>query len=206
MIDAPAIDALEIDARPPIDGPPPCNGMVCDGVCRDTTTAEGFCGNCTTVCAAGEACGNSACMCAPEEFVVPDPVFIQDQIVTTALPQTSLGIGGYIGSEINALLVAMPDAAVLGMAYPLSGDSPGLPPFVALGYDVDLTTMALAASFYATAGTVTFTARCAGGFAGHADNLTFTPATGLMPPVLVDNKCAITKVDTIAFAYGNNCL
>jgi len=203
--DAASIDALDIDARV-IDGPPVCTGMVCDGDCVDTTTSEQQCGSCTNACAAGQACGNSACACVEEAaFIVADPSYFSTMLVAGQIPMTQLGIGPYIADTLNVLLVAMPDAAELDVAYPLSGTNPGTPPFVAVGYDVDINTQAITASFYATAGTVTFTNRCAGGFAGVVSNATFTPASGLMPPVLVDNACVIRGVTTIAFAFGTVC-
>lgn len=211
--DDPAIDAADttdaaVDARP-IDGPPVCNGMVCGGECIDTSEDEDHCGTCTTECTAGQACGSSTCACVNPDFLVPDPTFIQSQVVTGQIPMTSLGIGGYIGNEIDAILVAMPDAAVLNQAYPLSGTTPGAPPFIGIGYDVDINTQELTATFYATAGSVTFTERCSGSFSGTATGLRFTAAEGLMPPVLIQNDCAFPDADeeglTLAFTYGPGC-
>jgi hypothetical protein len=215
VVDA-AVD-VAIDAPLPIDGPPPCNGMVCDSVCVDTTSDEQHCGDCTTVCDPGEAClptnPGPACICPPD-FVPPDPSILQDMIITNAIPMTSIGVGGFIANEIDALIVAMPDASVLGTAYPLSGTNPGQPPFIGAGYDVDIATQQITAAYYATAGTVTFTARCTGGFAGHADGVVFSAASGLMPPMLVPGGCVLdgdgdpmmtgTGVN-FAFEYGNHC-
>lgn len=201
-VDAPAPIDAAIDA--PIDGPPPCNGMVCGGECIDTTTSEAACGSCTNMCRAGEGCADSTCACAPPSFIIADPSILQPMILTNVLPMTSIAIGGYFGGGIQALIVAKPDAAQLNVAYPLSGDSPGVPPFLGAGYDVDIVTQDIAASFYATSGTITFTASCPGYLAGHADNVHFTPASGLMPPTLVDNDCAFdAPVPRITFAYGS---
>jgi hypothetical protein len=61
---------------------------------------------------------------------------------------------------------------------------------------------------------VTFTKRCTGGFAGHADNVRFSAASGLMPPMLVPGGCVLDGDNdstmqgpgiNFAFAYGNVC-
>lgn len=197
------IDAA-VDAAPdaPIDAPA-CTGMVCNGGCVDTQTDEDFCGNCSTACTDGEACFSGDCMCPPA-FVPESPSFLLNQI-RTDIPQTQLGIGGYITTEIDVLIVAKPDAAPLNTPFPLTGATLGTPPFVAAGYDIDQATMEPTAAYYATAGTVTFTRQCQGGFAGVASNVTFSAVTGgFTSPMIVPNGCTFT-VPTVNFAYGAVC-
>lgn len=197
LVDARPIDAPQIDAAV-------CSGMVCDGTCIDTTTDEQHCGGCTTVCEAGKTCQSSSCMCAPS-FLPAMPSFVQQQLNTQLLPGATLGIGGMLNSTIDALVVGYPTATVrVGQPYTLSGATLGTPPFVAAGYDVDLMSFMPAASFYATTGTLTFTAVCAGGFEGTLTNAHFVAVAGLMNPTLVPNGCAF-DVPSLSFSYGNAC-
>lgn len=197
LVDAQPIDAQAIDA-------PVCSGMVCSGTCLDTTTDEQNCGGCGTVCEAGKTCQASACACAPS-FLDSMPSFIQSQISTTLLPGATLGIGGILDNTINALVVGYPTATVrINQPYTLSGATLGTPPFVAAGYDVDIQSFTPAASFYATTGTLTFTAVCAGGFQGNLTNARFVAVEGLMNPTLVPNGCAF-DVPMVTFSYGTAC-
>ena len=196
VVDA-AIDAPSIDAST-------CSGMICGGTCFDTFVDEQHCGSCTTVCDPGEACQASVCACPPS-FVPAMPSFIQQMVDTGTLPGATLGIGGMLNSTIDAMIVAYPTASVMvGRDYVLSGAQPGMPPFVAVGYDLDLDTLTPSASFYATGGTLRFTRICAGGFEGTLTAGHFVAVMGLMNPTLVPNGCAF-DVPLITFAYGNAC-
>lgn len=197
LVDARPIDAPQIDAAA-------CSGMVCDGTCVDTSLDEQHCGNCTTVCEAGKTCQASTCMCAPS-FLPATPSFVQQQLNTTLLPGATLGIGGMLNSTIDALVVGYPTATVrVNQPYNLSGQTLGAPPFVAAGYDLDLMSFTPAASFYATSGTLTFTAVCAGGFEGTLTNAHFVAVEGLMNPTLVPNGCAF-DLASLSFSYGAAC-
>lgn len=199
----PPIDApIDVAIDAPIDTPA-CNGMVCSSVCVDTMADEDHCGDCTTVCADGEACFTGDCECPPA-FVPANPSFLLNQ-VRTDIPNVQLGVGGYIESEIDVLIVAMPNGTPLNTPFPLTGATLGQPPFVGAGYDVDAETMQPTAAYYATGGTVTFTQTCPGGFAGTASNVTFAAVSGgFTNPTLVPGGCTFT-VPAISFAFGAVC-
>jgi hypothetical protein len=194
VVDA-AVDAQAIDAST-------CNGMVCSDVCIDTSLDEAHCGGCTTVCDPGEACQQSACACPPA-FVPAEPQFVQQQVDATILQGATLGIGGMLGGTIDAMIVAYPtDTVQTNHAYDLTANPPGTPPFMAVGYDLDLDTLTPSASFYATRGTPTFTRICPAGFVGTLHNGHFVAVMGLMNPTLVPNDCAF-DVPMVSFAYGD---
>lgn len=192
-VDAPSIDAFV------------CTTLTCDGNGKiDGCLDEQHCGDCTTVCEAGNACQAGACACPPS-FVPASPGFVQSQIRTDVLPGATLGIGGMLNSTIDALIVGYPTANVqTNHAYDLSATAPGTPPFVGAGYDVDLNTFTPSASFYATEGTLTFTRICAAGFEGTLTDAHFVAVEGIMNPTLVENSCAF-DVPTLTFAYGDTC-
>ena len=196
VVDA-GIDATVVDAST-------CQGMICGGECLDTSLDEQHCGSCTTVCDPGQACLLSACACPPS-FVPAMPSFVQQGVDATMLPGATIGFGGMLNSTIDALVVAYPTQTVqVNRAYVLAGTNPGTPPFVAAGYDLDINTFTPSASFYATAGTLTFTKVCAAGFAGTLTNGHFVAVMGLMNPTLVPNGCAF-DVPTMTFAFGDAC-
>lgn len=198
--DARVVDAA-VDAA--IDGPS-CGAATCGGAQADTCLDEQHCGDCTTTCAAGYACQAGDCACPPP-FVPATPVFIQQQLDTTTLPGATLGIGGMLDSTIDGMIIGYPTATVqVNHAYDLAGRPPGTPPLAAVGYDVDLQTLTPSAAFYATAGTLTFTRICAGGFEGTLTAAHFVAVAGLMNPTLVVNGCAF-DVPSITFAYGTAC-
>ena len=183
---------------------PTCGASTCGGAQADTCVDETHCGNCATACDPGQACQAGDCACPPP-FVPAMPSFIQQQINTTTLPGATLGLGGMLDATIDALVVGYPTATVqTNHAYDLSMGTPGTPPFAAVGYDLDLQTLTPSASFYATAGTLTFTRICAAGFEGTLTGAHFVAVAGLMNPTLVPNGCAF-DVPTITFAYGDVC-
>jgi hypothetical protein len=181
-----------------------CTSLSCDGADVDGCLDEDHCGDCTTTCAAGEACQAGACDCPPA-FVSPTPGFAFEQLRADLLPGATLGIGATIDGTVNAMIVGYPTQTVqVARAYDLSGGTPGTPPFVGVGYDVDLDTQIPSASFYATRGTLTFTHVCAAGFAGTLTAAHFVAVEGLMNPTLVENGCAF-DVPMVTFAYGEPC-
>ncbi|HVV85001.1 MAG TPA: hypothetical protein VHE35_18180 [Kofleriaceae bacterium] len=195
------VDAQEIDAA--VDAPA-CTGMVCDQVCLDTSTDHDHCGSCTNMCGADQQCRDSQCAC-PEGFIPAEPAFVQQQISTNTLPGATLGIGGLLETEIDALIVGYPtDSVEVNHPYALTGESLGTPPFAAAGFNIDLNSFMPAAAFYATSGTVTFTKVCAAGFEGTLTDAHFAQVAGIMNPTLVPDGCSF-DVPSVTFAYGDVC-
>jgi hypothetical protein len=191
-VDAPGIDAFA------------CAPLTCAGEMFDGCLDEVHCGDCNTTCEAGNACQSGACECPPS-FVPAAPAFLQDQVDSTMIQGVTIGIGGMIDSTIDAMIVGYPTGNVqVDHAYDLSQGTPGVPPFVGVGYDIDLDTFTPSAAFYATRGTLTFTEVCGVGFKGTVSGAHFVAVMGLMNPTLVDNECAF-DVPAIAFEYGDPC-
>ena len=191
-VDAPSIDAFV------------CTMITCGGAMADGCIDEMHCGDCNTSCEAGFSCQAGSCECPPS-FVPAAPAFLQQQIRTDILPGATLGIGGMIESTINAMIVGYPTANVqVNHPDDLSQGTPGTPPFMGVGYDLDLDTFTPSASFYATRGTLTFTQVCAAGFTGTLTAAHFVAVEGLMNPTLVENGCAF-DVPMIEFHYGDPC-
>ncbi len=213
IVDA-ATDAA-IDA--PTDAPPlVCNAptMNCGGTCVNTTNSEMACGNCTTMCTAGQICTASACACP-----------------TMSIPTNiSGGIGiNLMGAQLNTNTLSG-DALVIGIDfaqtaintnYPMSGTTLGDLPTVGYAINLQLSqqSQTVDASFAATEGTLRFTTICAdtsgglpnipnGGVAGTITNVKFSAVDGLLSgnPTLVPNGCTIPATGTIAsisFSIGD---
>ncbi|MEZ4402477.1 MAG: hypothetical protein R3B06_20810 [Kofleriaceae bacterium] len=205
-IDAP-IDAA-IDAALPACSAP---RMMCGAECVDTSSNEQACGDCTTTCTGGQVCSNSACGC-PTVTIPAAPSFLQQMVSSTLLPGATIGLGGYFGATIDALVVGRVTAdTTVDVPVTLDGTNLGTPPFVAFGYDLDINTQTPAAAFYATAGTLTFTKICladaatgqTAGFTAVLRDATFAGVEGLMNPVLTPGGCTFQAAGPITMTFGN---
>lgn len=207
--------SLVIDAEPPIpdSAPPPpdaepCPDDECDGVCVDFDSDEAFCGDCSTSCEGGAVCMTGDCACPPA-FVPATPTFLGTQL-TDMIPMAVTGFGLYSGTGgFHALGAAYPvmedgttPAVEVDMAYTLTGalEAPGM----LAGYNVDLQNQTADAAYAVTAGTITFTEICAGGFAGHANNVTFTGIMSFTNPTPDPSGCTF-MVEVVNFAFGEAC-
>lgn len=205
--------ALVIDAGPPdaeiIPDAEPfvCPDDECDTVCVNFDTDEATCGDCDTQCQGGAVCQTGTCACPPA-FVPATPVFLFDQL-TDMIPGAITGFGIYSAAGTHALGAAYPlmddgvtPALTLNMPYDLTGalEAPG----IFAGYNVNLQEMAADAAYAATDGTITFTEICAGGFTGHADEVTFTGIMSFDNPTPDPSGCSFT-VTLVNFSFGEAC-
>ena len=124
-------------------------------------------------------------------------------MVRTDLPGVYVAITPFSdGSNFNIAAIGYARmGTLLNNEYTLSGSNPGTPPFVALGYKLNLATFTPAASFYATAGTLTFTKACSMGASGTLTAATFQGVTSLQNPTIDPNGCTFT-VSSMTFSSG----
>ncbi len=175
----------------------------CAGSCIDTTSDPDNCGGCGTTCTSGKVCTASACAC-PAAFA-PAAVAAtgNDRVLTDPnSPGVYAAASPFSdGSNINISVVGYSTTTLLNNEYTLSGTNPGTPPFFALGYKLNLSTFTPAASFYATAGKLTFTKACAQGASGTLTAATFQAVTSIQNPTIDPNGCSFT-VPSMTFSSG----
>ncbi len=162
------------DAATPDTAPPPPDAAVCD---LDVSEDEANCGACDHLCHGGEVCKDASCECPGG--VVPPFVF------PTGFEQF-FGLGGFqlvlaptlgLGS-INGLIFGYDTGLPLDTDIDLATVPLGSTPFVASAVGLDIETMALDASYFATSGTIKFTKRCETEIEGTLRNATFNGVTG----------------------------
>jgi hypothetical protein len=199
------IDASVPDAVPvPPDAPPlVCSGTTpdeCDGVCVNLDTSEATCGDCVTSCTGGQYCNSGTCECPPN-FVVANPSFLFQQVDDTQVPGSVIGFGLFSNGGGHALASAytVADTAV-DTEYTFDAD-PQTFPLLAAGYNVDINTQQIDAAFAATAGTITYTQICDGGFSGVATNVTFSGVESIFNPVIIEGGCTF-DVESVTFSFG----
>lgn len=203
------IDASVPDAVP---APPDAEPFVCTaptpddcgGVCVDLDSSEATCGDCDTSCTGGEYCNSGTCECPPA-FVSENPSFLFEQVDDTQLPGSVIGFGVFSNGGGHVLAAGYVTADTMVNEPYEFNDNPLEFPLLAAGYNVDVQTQQLDAAFAATAGTITFTEICDGGFAGVATNVTFSGVDSITNPVIVPGGCEFTVKGTITFSYGTDC-
>jgi hypothetical protein len=204
------VDASTPDAEVAIPDGELCPGQMwceADSVCADLNADEQHCGDCTTACSGGQFCDNGDCAC-PAPFVPANPILGFSQESNQG--PLRLEIGAYQDPNVSVLDVLVVGIDVAGTivagdpGYDLSGDSPGSPPFMAAGYNVNPQTMQADAAVYATAGHVTFSSICASGVSGTATDVTFSAVDSIQNPVIIEGGCSF-HVDSVTFSYGTPC-
>jgi len=131
-----------------------------------------------------------------------------EQMNDTAAAPAILGIGAFSDADglIGAVVVGFdPTTTPLDTDVDLALVPLGGTPYVALGYDVNLTTMMPRAAFRSTSGTIRLTRRCAAGVAGTMTGVQTVELTSpAPPPVLLPGGCAIS-IPALDFDFGGPC-
>lgn len=191
-------DAPLIDAAPTCSAP----NMMCGGACLDVTTDEENCGSCGMTCNGGEACNGSACACAPTDFVpatLAESEF--DQLMAVGQGIT-IALNPNLNNGIHPFIVGYDAQTPIDADIDLSTVTLGTAPFVGAGYNFDLGTNAIDASFVATAGTLHIDEVCATHMEGTLTNATFRGITGgFTNPTIDPDGCTFT-VASVTFAMG----
>lgn len=118
-----------------------------------------------------------------------------------------LGIGVINGTDtqLHALVVAFdPVATPVGTDIALPVTPLGQAPFVALGYDVNITSQTTRSTYFSSQGTLNLTRRCAAGVAGTIANVTMREQTAINDPTPHPLGCTLVIPD-LAFDFGAAC-
>jgi hypothetical protein len=192
MPDAPSIDAAPVCAAPM---------MTCGTSCLDVTSDEENCGGCGTECKGGQTCTASACACPPA-FVPATLAASQfDQIMDVG-NGISVAFNPNIDGSINPFIVGFDAQTAVNTDIDLSGIAIGDTPFVGAGYNFDISTTTIDASYVATQGTLHLTQLCATHVEGTLTNATFKGITGGFTNPTVDPDGCTFTVATVTFAMG----
>jgi hypothetical protein len=191
------------DAAPATPDATACDLTLCDQDCVDTSTSTDHCGGCFQPCTPAQDCASSSCECPAVELVAGD--FILAQMDEEMLAPTILGIGLYGdgSAATNALVVGFADPGT-----PTETDidlSEGAPPFVAIGYDIDVTTRDFRSAYRAQAGTLRLTRACAAGVAGTVTGAELVEVDAeAEDPTPIAGGCA-TSIPSFDFDFGDPC-
>jgi hypothetical protein len=120
------------------------------------------------------------------------------------LAPTILGVGVYSkGDVLDALVIGFDDPDT-----PTDTDidlSAGDPPFVAIGYQIDITTRQYRSALRAQTGTLHLTRRCALGVAGTVTAAMFAEVEpDAEPPAPLADGCT-AEIASIEFDFGDPC-
>jgi hypothetical protein len=194
------------DAAPPDAAAPDattCDLTLCDGDCVDTSTSTDHCGGCFQPCTPAQDCASSNCECPTVELVAED--FILAQMDQDMLAPTILGIGLYGdgSAATSALVIGFDDPDT-----PTDTDidlSDGAPPFVAIGYDIEVSTQEFRSAYRAQTGTLRLSRRCADGVAGTVTGaaLVEVDAEAEEPTPIADGCTA--SIPSFDFDFGDQC-
>jgi hypothetical protein len=181
-------DAAIADAR--VDTAPACANKLCGATCCATAAYE---------CA-------PACTCPAN--IIPQPFStVITQMDTMRMAPDVLGIGVVSGtdSKLHALVVAFdPTMTPLATDIALPTTPFGGAPFVALGYDVNVSNQTTRSTFFVSQGTLNLTRRCPAGVAGSIRGVTLREQTAQNDPTPAPNGCTLAIPD-LSFDYGAAC-
>lgn len=195
------VDAMP-DAPPPIDAPTCSAPMkMCGNSCLDVSSDEENCGDCGVECGGGEACTASACAC-PTPFVPATLEAGQFDQLFDAGGGLTIAFNPNIDGSINPFVVGFDAQTPIDADIDLSTVTVGDAPLVGAGYNFDLNTMAIDASYIVTQGTLHLDQACATHVEGTLTNATFQGITGgFENPAIDPDGCTFT-VATVTFAMG----
>jgi hypothetical protein len=177
-----------------------CAMTMCGEDCVDTATSHDHCGTCSESCTPAQDCAESACACPA--ITVAEDAFVLAQMDTDMLAPTILGIGLY-GDEplVHALVIGFEDPGTdTGTDIDLAA---GAPPFVGLGYDVNVMTQNFRSVYRAQSGTLHLTRRCAAGVAGTIADVAMVEVDPDSDAVIADG-CSLS-IASLAFDFGDDC-
>jgi len=194
--------ASAADAAPSVPDAAVCDLMMCGDECVDTSTSTDHCGGCFQPCTPAQDC-DETCQCPTIEIAAADYTHVS-QMDPDMLAPTILGVGVYSkGDVLNALVIGFDDPGTLtGTDIDLSA---GDPPFVAIGYRIDITTREYRSALRAQTGTLNLTRRCSAGVAGTvtgAELVEIDPDENA--PVPLDGGCT-AAIESITFDFGDPC-
>jgi len=183
------VDAKVADSRG--DAPPQCATMTCGATCCASLAQE---------------CMPTACSCPTA--IVPTPFStVIDRMDAVMQAPAVLGIGIVDGTDnqLHALVIAFdPVATPVGSDIALPASPFGDPPFVAMGYDVNVAAQTTRSTFFASQGTLNLTRRCAMGVAGTIAGVTMREQTSQNDPTPHPTGCTLAVPD-LAFDFGAAC-
>jgi hypothetical protein len=175
---------------------------MCGASCLDVSVDEENCGACGEACNGGQACNANACACAPTDFIPATLVESQfDQLMAVG-GGISIALNPNFGDHINPFIVGYDAQTPIDADIDLSMATIGEAPFVAAGYNFDLGTNSLDATFIATAGTLHIDELCDTHMEGTLMNATFRGSTGGFTNPTVDPDGCMFTVTSVTFAMG----
>lgn len=198
-------DSASPDAGPPDASAPdatPCDMTLCGDDCVDTRTSTDHCGGCFQPCTPAQDCDQS-CQCPTIDIAADD--FVLAQMDDAMLAPTILGVGLYGdgSSATSALVIGFEDPGTpTDTDIDLAG---GDLPFVAVGYDIDVTSREFRSAYRAQTGTLHLTRRCAAGVAGTVTGASLVEVDPEAdPPTALPGGCT-AEIESIAFDFGDPC-
>lgn len=175
---------------------------MCGEECVDTSSNTDHCGGCFQACTPAQDC-DQTCRCPAIELSAADYSEFS-QMDPDMLAPTILGVGIYSSGDIlNALVIGFDDpGTTTGTDIDLSA---GDPPFVAIGYQIDVTTREYRSALRAQTGTLRLTRRCAAGVAGTVSAAMLAEIDpDADPPVPLAGGCTAV-IPSLDFDFGDPC-
>ena len=176
-----------------------CDMTSCGDECVDTSSNTDHCGGCFQPCTPAQDCAGS-CAC-PDVQISGEPIITR--IDDVMLAPTILGIGIFSdGDDLDAVVIGFDPGTPTDTDIDLAD---GEPPFVAIGYQVDVTSQEFRSAYRAQTGTLRLTRVCAAGVAGIVTGAILAevdPAAD--PPEPLPDGCT-ASIESLAFDFGDPC-